>query len=149
MKQGLILLGFAFLFVLPLSAQDEGGPPAEEPDSLVFEREVFDYPQYDRRNPFAELLGSAGGGPRFEQLTLKAIVYTSDPRLNVATFSTSTGDERRPGSTVRARVGDRIGNSLVLEILERSVVLEVDEFGLTDRRVIELRPRTEGQGGPS
>jgi len=150
MKQGLILLGFAAIFAAPLAAQDQGGPPAEEPDSLVFEREVFDYPSYDRRNPFLELLGSAGGGPRFEQLNLMGIVFTSDPRLNVATFNTSAGDqERRPGSTIRARVGDRIGNSLVLEILERSVVLEVDEFGLTERRVLELRPRTGGQGGPS
>ena len=151
MRQGLILLGLGLLVVaVPAAAQDQG-PPPEQPDSLVFEREVFDYPSYDRRNPFAPLLGAAGGGPRFEQLTLQGIVFSpDDPRLSVATFRTTAAEgERRTGSTIRARVGDRIGNSLVLEILERSVVLEVDEFGLTETRVLELRPRTGGQGGPS
>jgi len=146
MKEGLVLLGLASLLTLPAlaSAQDAGDPAG---DSLVFEREVFEYPRYERRNPFAPLLSSAEGGPRFERLRLLGIVYSEDPRLSIVTFTDAAdAGERRP--SLRARVGDRIGNSTILEILPRSVVLEVDDFGLTERRVLEIRSRTQGQGGP-
>jgi hypothetical protein len=145
-KNGLMLLGATSLLMIPsvVSAQG-GGPPAG--DSLVFEREVFEYPSYQRRNPFVPLLSAAEGGPRFERLRLVGIVYSQDPRLSLVTFTDGDEEgERRP--SFRVRVGQRIGNSVVLEILQRSVVMEVDDFGLTERRVLEIRSRTQGQGGP-
>ena len=146
MKNGLMLLGVVTLVALPsVAVGQDTAPPLG--DSLVFEREVFQYPVYERRNPFAPLLSSAEGGPRFERLRLLGIMYSEDSRLSLAMFSDGPQEgERRPG--FRVRVGERIGNSVVLEILPDSVVLEVDEFGLTERRVLEIRPRTEGQGGP-
>lgn len=147
MKRGLMLLAVTSLVILPemASGQDTGPPPAG--DSLVFEREVFEYPEYERRNPFAALLSAAEGGPRFERLRLLGIVYSDDPRMSLVTFTDGAAEgERRP--SFRVRVGDRIGNSVVLEILPRSVVLEVDDFGLTERRVLEIRSRIQGQGGP-
>ena len=150
MKRGLMLLGVSMLVApLALHGQDAGPPPTQG-DSLVFEREVFDYPRYERRNPFAPLLSAAEGGPRFERLQLMGIIHSERAERSIALFGDNSNDsgERRPNSSFRVRVGERIGNSVVLEINPRNVVLEVDEFGLTERRVIELRPRTSGQGGP-
>lgn len=146
MKRALMVLGVTSLVAFPTMLWGQGGGRSAG-DSLVFEREIFAYPAYERRNPFAELLGSAEGGPRFERLRLLGIIYSEDSRMSLATFT--DGDDvgaRRP--SFRVRVGERIGNSVVLEILLHSVVLEVDEFGLTERRVLTLRSRTRGQGGP-
>jgi hypothetical protein len=146
MRRGLMLLCATSMAAFPVYAAAQNTGPSRS-DSLVFEREVFEYPNYDRRNPFAPLLSSAEGGPRFERLRLLGIVYSEDPRLSLVTLTDGDEEgERRP--SYRVRVGDRIGNSTVLEILPRSVVLEVDDFGLTERRVLKIRSRTQGQGGP-
>jgi hypothetical protein len=141
-----MILCVSSMMMIPAFAVAQDGGQSES-DSLVFEREVFGYPQYQRRNPFLPLLSSAEGGPRFERLRVIGIVYSEDSRLSLVTFA--DGDEEGDGrKSFRVRVGDRIGNSTVLEILRRSVVLEVDDFGLTERRVLEIRSRTQGQGGP-
>ena len=49
--------------------------------------------------------------------------------------------------TFRLRRGDIIGNTRVLEIQEDKVIVEVEEFGLAERRVLEL-PRGD-EGGAS
>ena len=76
-----------FLFQ-PVLGQD---PPVEarrptRPDSvsLVFEREVFFYPQYERRDPFAPLVSGDETGPRFEGLRLFSVIHSSDPANSVA-----------------------------------------------------------------
>ena len=38
--------------------------------ALAFEREVFTYPQFSRRNSFKTQVSAEGGGPRFESLLL-------------------------------------------------------------------------------
>lgn len=160
MKPRLGLLALGLILVLPAAAsgQDEGqeqeaGPQTPPPldTRLVFEREVFSYPTFDRRNPFRTLLSSEDG-PRFEQMRLEMILLSDEPGESIALLSagrigapaSAEGTVRR-GETHRLRVGERWGNVRVIEIRETEIVVSVDEFGITEQRIMQLP--TRGQGG--
>jgi hypothetical protein len=140
------------------AAQDPSGqdPPTEaarpqRPDSvaLVFEREVFVYPQYERHNPFAPLSSGDDAGPRFEGLRLLGVISSSDPRASVALLGPRADQTQDPtaAQSYRVRQGDRLGNMRILQIQENRIVVEIEEFGMTEQRIMELqRP---GQGGLS
>ena len=157
------LLGAAFL--LPSAGLAQQGsqaqePPArtaaaEEPEAeLTFEREVFAYPLFSRRNPFRPLLASEEGGPRWEGMRLEGIVYDADPRYSIAIVSSGRaglrGQQRAEaasgpvGEMARLRVGERWGNVRVLQIRRDHVLIEVEEFGLTEQRTMHLPVRGEG-----
>lgn len=144
------MLPAMLLLVTPLAAQQQ--PPAPEgppppPTELVFEREIFEYPTYERRNPFQNLVGDTDSGPRFEQVRLRGIIWSTDPARSVALFSTAgTGAANVAGVMRRLRRGEAWGNMRVVEIQRDLVVIEVNEFGLTERRVLELN-RRRGEGG--
>ncbi len=133
------------------SAQAPPGPPVP-PTELVFEREVFDYPTYKRRNPFRPLVGNQAGGPRFEQVRLRGIIWSADPQRSVALFgigsAAAAAAEARPGevNTKRLRVGEVWGNIRVVEIKQDQVVVSVEEFGLSERKTLELTRRRAGGG---
>jgi hypothetical protein len=140
-----------------LAAQEteEAPPPPQRPRpdtrDLVFEREVFSYPQYERRNPFVPLVGTEEGGPRFEELILQGILFSPDSDRSVALFGSRTsvsgeGANQTP-QAFRARRGQTLGNVRILEIQRTRVVVEVVEFGLTEQRIMELR--RPGEGGSS
>lgn len=150
--------GLLVLSVQPLAAQDpqEQAPPgegqrAEGPDSitLVFEREIFIYPQYQRRDPFEPLTSGDEAGPRFEELQLLGIMYSSDPGGSVALLGPRADQTQDPAAvrTYRVRSGDRLGNIRILQIQETRIVVEIEEFGMREQRIMEL-PRP-GQGGLS
>lgn len=117
------------------------GPPSDEPPqedtNLVFEREVFDYPSFERRNPFVPLLSTAEG-PRFEQMRLRGLIYSPDATGSVALIGAGARSQR-------LRAGQSWGNVRVLEIRRTEVLVEVQEFGITEQRVMTLPAR--GQGG--
>jgi hypothetical protein len=143
----ILLTVMGVLFPVAVRAQQ---PP--DTAALVFEREVFAYPTFERRNPFVRVLSGSEGGPRYEELQLIGIIFSSTPDLSVALFgprggTPGGGDGQRVRRTFRARLGDQLGNVRILEIQRALVVVEVEEFGLTERREMELqRP---GQGGSS
>jgi hypothetical protein len=109
---------------------------------LVFEREVFSYPTFQRRNPFSPLTGR-DDGPRFEDLQLLGVIETADPGASVVLLGVRTGT-----GTFRVRLGETVGNSRVVEIRRQQVVMEVEEFGIRENRTLELR-RTEPRASPS
>ena len=132
----------------------EPAPQSLEPPrstDLMFEREVFDYPQFTRRNPFVALV-AAEGGPRFEQIRLRGIIHSEEPGesvalLGIGTVETSGATQVVPGATGRSRrvrVGGTWGNVRVLEIRRTEIVVQVEEFGLTEQRI--MRMPTRGQG---
>jgi hypothetical protein len=139
----------------PQPGAEQASPPRPDTVDLVFEREVFTYPTYQRRNPFIPLVGGAEGGPRYEDLALLGIIESPDPELSVALFglrSEMQGGDREQGQlpqTYRVRRGDVLGNVRILDIQEKLVVVEVDEFGLTEQRIMELQRTGSGQGGLS
>ena len=161
-----ILLGAVLLLPTAVEAQQgQGNPPPpvrtaaaadEERAELTFEREVFSYPTFSRRNPFRPLLASEEGGPRWEGMRLEGIVYDADPRFSIAIVSSgraglrSQAQNAQPtgpiGEMARLRVGERWGNIRILEIRRDQVLIEVEEFGLTEQRTMRLPVR--GEGGP-
>ena len=65
--RGLQFAAVLLVMAAPVAGQEnpaQGGPagPPAPPTELVFEREVFQYPAFERRNPFRALLGSLAGG---------------------------------------------------------------------------------------
>jgi hypothetical protein len=146
----LVGLGLLVFSAAPLKAQDDPPPvpPPQPPDSvdLVFEREAFFYPRYERRDPFAPLLSGDGSGPRFEEIQLIGIIYSSNPDLSVASFGPREGQGAGAAArSYRVRRGDTLGNLRILEIQQTRVVVRIDEFGLTEQRIMELK--RPGQGG--
>jgi len=151
-----LLLGCTFLIIsaLPVGAQDPPPDTVEAralPDSvtLVFEREVFLYPQYQRRDPFAPLISGAEAGPRYEGLQLLGVIYSTSPEKSVVLFGPRPEQTSDPAvmRTYRMRRGDKLGNIRILQIQETRVVVEIEEFGMREQRIMQLqRP---GQGGLS
>jgi hypothetical protein len=126
-------------------------PPQAEPE-LVFERELFEYPSFARRNPFQPL--AAGGELRFETLSLIGIIYSTDPASSVAILSTGGVTLNEDGTVApvegdayNAKVGQRVGNTTIREIQRDRVVVDVEEFGLTERRIMVFQSRRP-TGGP-
>lgn len=159
-NRGVFLIAAALL-VLPAGLRAQGQqtppptPPQTSPDSveLKAEREIFAYPGFERRNPFRPLT-SSDGGPRFEQMRLQGIIYSAEPGRSVATLTagggqriSETGVQNVRGQSARLRVGQSWGNVRVVEIRPDRIIVEVEEFGLSERR--EMRLQTRGQGGQS
>ncbi len=119
-------------------------PTTAEQDSiqLVFDREVFTYPSFERRNPFRSLTGEEG--PRFEDMVLLGVVLSSRAGSSIAVVGArppgSTSDQE-PTRLFRLRSGESVGNVRVLEIRRREVVFSVDDFGIVETRMLEL-PQT-------
>lgn len=139
----LVLVGLA---AEPAAAQQQrpaqgaqATPTQQDTVRLVLEREVFSYPTFQRRNPFRALTGR-DDGPRFEDLVLLGVIQTADPGASVALLGLRGGAEG--GRTYRVRVGERLGNSRILQIRRQEVAVEVEEFGITETRILQLR-RTE------
>lgn len=137
-------LGMALLLALASGVQPaearQGGQQEAPQDTvrLMLERQVFSYPTFERRNPFRPLTGP-DDGPRFEDLRLLGVIFDPDPAGSVALVGLRNGDGAR---TYRLRVGQVLGNTRIMEIRPQQVVVQVEEFGITETRTMELR-RTE------
>ena len=127
----------------PADAEAQNPPPERPVETeLVFDREVFQYPSFTRRNPFRALVAADSGGPRFERLTLIGIMYSDDPTQSVAVVSTGGVAIAEDGTTAPVdgdgyylKVGQTIGNVTVRAIHRDRVDVTVTEFD-------EVIPRT-------
>ncbi len=134
------------------AGQEPPPPPPAEPTELVFEREVFLYPTFQRRNPFHALDAGDTGAVRFEQLRVGGILFSSDPASSVVTLTTTemtvsedgTGLTVSEGESWHAKVGQTVGNVRILEIYQDRVVVEVEEFGIAEQRIMQLETRRLG-----
>ena len=154
------------LCLVPSALVGQDTPTQQPPQmgdslALAFEREVFSYPEYARRNPFKTLLAADGGGPRFESLLLLGILYSPFAGESIALFgegtrSVNTGGAGAPqtvtvditGGTYRVREGATLGNLTVRSIERLQVTIELVEFGIIENRTLLLPRATSGQGGP-
>ncbi len=133
-----------------VEAQDPPQPPQQQEAQLVFEREVFDYPSFTRRNPFRPLSGP-GGSLRFDDLSLIGIMYAPDGANSVAVVSTGGVTVNEDGTTAPVegdafylKVGERIGNATIIEIRRDAVVVDVQEFDAVERRTMNFVSRRQG-----
>jgi hypothetical protein len=145
----LVAVGCA-LAIQPVAIAAQEPPPAPPQQPVEVElatyREVFTYPTFARRNPFLPL--EAGGELRFEQLSLGGIMYSTDPTASIAVLTTGSiqvADDgtisATEGDAFNARVGQRIGNVTIREIQRDRVIVDVEEFGLTERRTMVFTSR--------
>jgi len=154
----LFVLGAGWLVPGALVGQDTPTQQLGDSLALAFEREVFAYPQYSRRNPFKTLLSADGGGPRFESLLLLGILYSPFAGESIALFGEGTrtanpdaprmGTVELTGGTYRVKEGATLGNLTVRSIERLQVTVELVEFGITETRTMILPRGTSGQGGP-
>ena len=120
------------------SAPPASGPSAEEP-KLIFDREVFDYPAAPRRDPFTPLVGKNDMGPRFEDLSVRGIIYAPAGRSLVV-----LSDGKK---TYRRRSGEMVGNARVGQISPTRVIFSVNNFGSWHQETLELKKNPEGAKG--
>lgn len=114
--------------------QGQASPRAADIE-LVYEREVFSYRGASRRDPFRPLTNDDSMGPRFESLSLQAIIYSTGRGNSLALLTDADG------RVYRVRVGDVVGNSQVIEIGPLRVVLAVENFGTIRQEMLELPTR--------
>lgn len=152
-----VALGLTAPVTLTAQAQEDGAaPPAaqdstaeeparrEQPAELVFEREVFQYPEFQRRNPFRVLLGD-GSGPRFESMSVQGIIYSAEDRSgSMVLMRAGQAEAEQQAQSRRLRLGETWGNVRVLEVRRTEVVVEVTEFGLTEQKIMRLPTRAQG-----
>jgi hypothetical protein len=145
------------LFVLlaaaaPLAAQQRPGTraPAQRPSAqrpaadtsadtlrIEYRREVFSY-QGGSRDPFLTLITSGDVRPTIDDLSLVSIAY--DPRGNsVAVVREAIANGTK---THRLRRGNQIGRLRVIQIRQREVVFQIEEFGFERQQVLSF-PRRE------
>ena len=172
MRTLLIILGAAVIFLhsswlAPVAAQGEQGQSAQQPGSerlapdkepapeLVYERELFAYPVFRRRNPFQPPSAPKSDGLRFEEIRLLGIIHHRDARYSVVLLGTNGGGNGvadAPGPrtgirTFRVRLGDALGNVRIVEIHESGIVVEVEVSGGPVRRMLQL-PRAAERSVP-
>jgi len=152
-RRGLFMLVAALVVPVGASGQDQPPPRPPQQDSLELraEREIFAYPSFERRNPFKPLT-TAEGGPRFELMRLQGIIFSTEPGRSVALLTagggsrmTDAGQQTVRGESARLRAGERWGNVRIVEIRRDRIIVDVEEFGLAERR--EMRLQTRSQGG--
>ena len=133
-------------------AQDPPPLPPADSTSLIFEREVFSYPTFARRNPFRPLQAGDQGGPRWGQLRVASVIYReSDPSASIATLTTggmSVGPQGTmsftDGESFIVRPGQVLGNITVVSIHPDRGEFNVAEFGIVERRSLPISIRPPG-----
>jgi Tfp pilus assembly protein PilP len=145
MKPHILILAGLTLVLAALAADAMAQEPAEGTTTpaaevrLVYDREVFTYSAPGRRDPFRPLTDDDELGPRFEQLTLRAIIYSTGADRSVAMLGDGSG------RVYRVRVGDVLGNARVVEIGPMRVVMAVETFGTVRQEMLELQRRGGAQ----
>ena len=107
---------------------------------LVFEREVFAYPQENRRDPFKSLADEEHMGPLFDDLTLRMIIHSPRPGQSVALLADGAK------KVYRLRKGDIIGNATVLDIEPARVHFTVEDYGNRRQETLELKTYQQREG---
>lgn len=124
-------LFFALLLgLVPLGAAEA---QQSETISVLYDREIFNYPGGARPDPFRSLLLEGDLGIRIEDLALRGIVYHPDPSRSVAVLS-QEGSTRR----IQARVGERFGSLRVLAIYPDRVEIVIEELGVARRETLRI-----------
>ena len=145
------LCGLLLLVVAPLGVAAQEEAQRAQPQ-LAFEREVFQYPRFQRRNPFTALDAADTGGVRFEQLDVMGIIWSENPGESVVVLGTGnvtvqedgTGVDRDEGQAWYAHEGETVGNVTIIEIHPDRVVVEVELFGIPEQHIMHLETRRLG-----
>jgi hypothetical protein len=137
-QPGLAVLLVPVLLLVANSASAQQAPEGTEA-TMVYEREVFQYPAAERPDPFRSLLRDGDLGIRVEDLSLRGVVHHADPSQSVA-FLLVQGSDRR----IQARVGERVGSLRVMNIYPDRVDVVVEELGVSRRETLRIQSPPAG-----
>jgi hypothetical protein len=130
---GLMLIAVGTFAQEPSTDSFRDAPSGVDEPRLRFEREVFEYPDAGRRDPFRALTRQDDLGPQFEDLTLRMIIHSDVASQSIAVVADASG------RTHRLRRGDAVGNATVAEIRPDRVLFSVDNLGTRRHEVLELK----------
>lgn len=116
------------------AAEDAAGA---ETDPVSYQREVFDYPAFDRRDPFRARTGGVTEGPRFENLVLSGVIY------NPSVGSVAVLVDRATGRRHRVREGQRLGQMRIDTIRRSEVELLLPSPDGQEARVLSMETRRD------
>jgi hypothetical protein len=143
--RALTAVALFFLVAPGLKAQEA------QPDSLTevdraqtaptLERETFSYVAGGRRDPFRPLEAGDELGPRFEDLELSGIIYSTEEGSLVVLVDRST--QRR----YRVWEGDIVGGAQLLDVTPNEAVFVVTVFGVSRQETLSLKNMDKEQGG--
>ena len=130
---------FGVLVCVSTAAAQEAGQA--RPDTMeVYEREIFEYPLFDRRDPFLALTAGMAIGPRFEDLTLVGVLFSPE-QGSVANLT-----DVKTGKRYRTRAGDRLGDIRVVAIREDQVDFVITSFGVSRQETLRVTREKEQDG---
>jgi len=115
------------------AVSDTAGADARAQEPPVLKRETFTYAREGRRDPFKPLEAGAELGPRFEDLELSGIIYSSDAGSLVVLVDRST--QRR----YRVWKGDFVGGAQLLDVTPDEAVFMVTVFGVSRQETLRLK----------
>lgn len=122
-----------------LPAQDSSAPAIDT--SSVLMREVFTYPNGDRRDPFEPLSAHSDMGPQFQDLYLAGIIHS--PELG----SVAVLVDRTTLKRYRLWKDDVIGGAKLIEVRPTEAVFTVMAFGVSRQETLRVKSQEKEQGG--
>lgn len=124
-----------------MAGEDSSGAPEGSTggttDPVSYQREVFDYPSFGRRDPFRSRTGGVTEGPRFENLVLSGVIY--NPRVG----SVAVLVDRATGRRHRVREGQRLGQMRIDSIRRSEVELLLPAPDGQEARVLSMETRRD------
>ena len=119
----------------------EQEPREVESDTVqIYQREIFEYPSLNRRDPFLPLTAGQQLGPRFEDLQLSGVLYAPE----VGSVATLT--DTKTGKRYRTREGDSLGGIRVVAIRDDAVEFVITSFGVSRRETLRVSREKEQDG---
>ncbi len=123
-------------------------PAAQQPARVVpkpreevsFLREIFQYAQASRRDPFVSMLTSTDLRPQIGDLKLVTIISTQGGSGSVAIMRDLVTKEQ-----YRVRVGQTLGRMRVAQIQPRAVVFSIEEFGYNRQEILTMDDSTKAR----
>jgi hypothetical protein len=103
-------------------------------------REIYDYDNGNRRDPFLSLLTSQELRPALNDLKLVAIIYDESGRRPIAIMR-----EAVTNTQYRVTTGSTLGRLKVALIKRRSVIFSIEEFGLNRQDSLVLGDTTKAR----
>ena len=115
----------------PSAARGAGDEHAID-ETVLYEREDFQYSGAGRRDPFRSPL-LEGVGVRIEDLSLRGIIHDPVAMTSIAVLSQAGLDRR-----IRLRVGEQLAGVRIISIHTDRVEVLVEELGVSKRETLRL-----------
>ena len=144
-SRALMAVALLVVFAPGLQAQEAEPDSVTEVDRAqtapMVERETFSYVAGGRRDPFRPLEAGDELGPRFEDLELSGLIYSTEAGSVIVLVDRST--QRR----YRVWEGDIIGGAQLLDVTPSEAVFVVTVFGVSRQETLSLKNMDKEQGG--